>query len=187
MLNIEIILTEGHFKYMQITNKHIMNREGFTIVELLIVIVVIAILAAITIVAYSGITARAKTSTATAAAEAVTKKAEAYNVDSTNGGYPATFAALTGAASTTSYYLNGVALTSTLLSTGPSNPSTINFFLCGTSGTTTAPTSYSGITNITGDNIGYWNYSTNSIAYDPAGTVSGTVGTFPIACFISTT
>ena len=33
-----------------------MNKQGFTIVELLIVIVVIAILAAITIVSYNGIT-----------------------------------------------------------------------------------------------------------------------------------
>lgn len=36
------------------------KRHGFTIVELLIVIVIIAILAAITVVAYSGIQARAK-------------------------------------------------------------------------------------------------------------------------------
>ncbi len=38
------------------------NRNGFTIVELLIVVVVIAILAAITIVAYNGIQTRAKES-----------------------------------------------------------------------------------------------------------------------------
>jgi len=38
------------------------NRSGFTIVELLIVIVVIAILAAISIVAYNGIQDRARTS-----------------------------------------------------------------------------------------------------------------------------
>ena len=36
------------------------KKDGFTIVELLIVIVVIAILAAITIVSYNGITNRAK-------------------------------------------------------------------------------------------------------------------------------
>lgn len=39
-----------------------MNRQGFTIVELLIVIVVIAILAAISVVAYNGIQARAQVS-----------------------------------------------------------------------------------------------------------------------------
>ena len=40
----------------------ITNKAGFTIVELLMVIVVIAILAAITIVAYNGIQTRAKDS-----------------------------------------------------------------------------------------------------------------------------
>ena len=39
-----------------------MNKRGFTIVELLIVIVEIAILAAVTIVAYNGINERAQAS-----------------------------------------------------------------------------------------------------------------------------
>ena len=55
------------------------KQHGFTIVELLIVIVVIAILAAITIVAYNGIQSRAKTSAAQSAAETLQKKAEAAN------------------------------------------------------------------------------------------------------------
>ena len=38
------------------------KNQGFTIVELLIVVVVIAILAAITIISYAGITARANES-----------------------------------------------------------------------------------------------------------------------------
>lgn len=42
--------------------KMLKNKEGFTIVELLIVIVVIGILAAITIVAYNGVQDRAKQS-----------------------------------------------------------------------------------------------------------------------------
>ena len=59
--------------------------KGFTIVELLIVIVVIAILAAITLVAYNGIQNRAKSSAAQTLANNIAKKAEAYN--SVKGSY----------------------------------------------------------------------------------------------------
>ena len=62
--------------------------RGFTIVELLIVIVVIAILAAITIVAYNGIQNRAKTSAAVSLANNIVKKAEAFNTIESS--YPAT-------------------------------------------------------------------------------------------------
>lgn len=54
--------------------------HGFTIVELLIVVVVIAILAAITIVAYNGITNRAKASAASSAAEQASKKVALYAI-----------------------------------------------------------------------------------------------------------
>ena len=64
------------------------NQKGFTIVELLIVIVVIAILAAITIVAFNGIQGRAKTSSAQSAAASLDKKIEAYNA--INSQYPNT-------------------------------------------------------------------------------------------------
>jgi len=50
------------------------KQKGFTIVELLIVVVVIAILAAITIVAYNGITNRAKESAVASMASQVYKK-----------------------------------------------------------------------------------------------------------------
>ncbi len=62
------------------------QREGFTIVELLIVIVVIGILAAITIIAYNGITTKANGTNSRSNAETVQKIAEAYNAD--NGAYP---------------------------------------------------------------------------------------------------
>lgn len=55
------------------------SRKGFTIVELLIVVVVIAILAAITFVAYSGIQAQAKTSSSLATVEQVSQKAAIWN------------------------------------------------------------------------------------------------------------
>lgn len=54
------------------------NKKGFTIVELLIVVVVIAILAAITIVAYNGIQNRAKESAAQAGAAQAIKKIAQY-------------------------------------------------------------------------------------------------------------
>ena len=52
---------------LSITQTHHINKRGFTIVELLIVIVVIAILAAISIVAYNGIQDRARKSAQQAA------------------------------------------------------------------------------------------------------------------------
>jgi len=60
--------------------------RGFTIVELLIVIVVIAILAAISIVAYNGIQQRARDSERVQEITTIQKALELYQID--NGGYP---------------------------------------------------------------------------------------------------
>lgn len=60
---------------------------GFTIVELLIVIVIIAILAAITVVAYNGIQKRGNDSQRKSDVAAITKALELYYID--NGRYPA--------------------------------------------------------------------------------------------------
>lgn len=57
------------------------KQKGFTIVELLIVIVVIGILAAITIVAYNGIQTRAENTKTIAATEAYIKAIKMYEVD----------------------------------------------------------------------------------------------------------
>lgn len=70
--------------------------RGFTIVELLIVIVVIAILAAISIVAYNGIQTRAKTNSGQQLASQIVKKFEAINA--VKGSYYSSSAGLTGAA-----------------------------------------------------------------------------------------
>lgn len=66
-----------------------MNRlisHGFTIVELLVAIVVIAVLAAISIVVYSGIQTQARISVAKADLEATSKEVEIYKID--NSSYP---------------------------------------------------------------------------------------------------
>lgn len=63
------------------------QQHGFTIVELLIVIVVIGILAAITIVAYNGIQNRATNQQTIASVRAYYSALTAYTID--NGAYPA--------------------------------------------------------------------------------------------------
>ena len=69
------------------------KQKGFTIVELLIVVVVIAILAAITIVAYNGIQQRAKDSAAQSAASQAVKKTMLFAVDNAET-FPADLTAL---------------------------------------------------------------------------------------------
>lgn len=105
-------------------NKKFDNR-GFTIVELLIVIVVIAILAAITIVAYNGIQNRAKTSSAQSAANVVLKKAEAANAAGSVG-YPAAIADFTAQQESN---LAGSGVT---LAAAASGTSTVIYQKCGT-------------------------------------------------------
>jgi type IV pilus assembly protein PilA len=64
------------------------TQKGFTIVELLIVIVVIAILAAITIVAYNGIQNRAYDTTVQNDLATFFKKVELYKVNDSSSRYP---------------------------------------------------------------------------------------------------
>ncbi len=62
------------------------HSSGFTIVELLIVIVVIAVLASITIVAYNGIQARSRDSKRIEKVKSIARALELYRID--NGRYP---------------------------------------------------------------------------------------------------
>ena len=66
--------------------KNMKKAHGFTIVELLVVIVVIGILATITIVSYAGITQKANTTKAQTNAQSAQSVAEVFNAD--KGYYP---------------------------------------------------------------------------------------------------
>ena len=84
-----------------------MNQRGFTIVELLIVIVIIGILAALVIIGYSGIQNRAKDNTIQSDLRGIASKMELFKVD--YGRYPisTTELATMGIRVTKSVYVNG--------------------------------------------------------------------------------
>jgi len=142
------------------TNNKINVKEssGFTIVELLIVIVVIGILAAITIVAYSGITNRAKVTKAQANAESVQKVGETINAD--NGAYPTT-SALLAAGSQSTKLPAGITL---ITGVAPTDENTINYL------------PKVGSTS-TGGCITYWNATSNSVDYTKAVLIGNATGT----------
>lgn len=111
------------------------SKSGFTIVELLIVIVVIAILAAITIVAYNGIQQRARDSAATQLVSQTGRKILAYQA--TNGTYPPDLASADiSDTSNLQYNVNNTSSPATFCVTGTN--STSSFYL--NSSTATRPT-----------------------------------------------
>lgn len=162
-------------------------QEGFTIVELLIVVVVIAILAAITIVSYNGITTRANASAVKAAAATVQKKAELFASDGTSGKYPAIFTDLTAATADKSYYLG-----TTITNTGGTAPAASNgtnaiqYFVCGVAAGA-ASTSIATTTNVSGAQIKYWDFSAGAVVTTPIslGQTTGTVNTYAVNCWAS--
>ncbi len=133
--------------------------RGFTIVELLIVIVIIAILAAITLVAYNGITNRAHASAAKEAAQNVSKKADIFNAE--NGYYP-TLAKLTtidtatpATTASSSWYLTGITAASAAMTAAPSKDNTIWYVTCTVPSTAAQPT---------GATINYWDFENKANA-----------------------
>lgn len=129
-------------------NKKNMISTGFTIVELLIVIVVIGILAAITLVAYNGIQSRANTTAATMTANSVEKKAEAYNA--INSTYPTTVTGATGFDNNTESKLtgSGSGLNPTINAANGKN--VVNYQVC--------------TTGLTGARIQYWDFTANAVS-----------------------
>lgn len=81
---------EDTLKELMVTWKN--SSRGFTIIELLIVIVIIAILAAITLVAYNQITSRAYDAAVQSDLKADAKAVELYMTD--NSAYPTSYANL---------------------------------------------------------------------------------------------
>jgi prepilin-type N-terminal cleavage/methylation domain-containing protein len=148
-------------------------QAGFTIIELLVVIVIIGILAAITIVSYTGITSRANTGAAQTTAQTVVQKAEIYNAET--GHYPYASSDLT-TDSTASYYVSPTGVSFTLGTTEPTSSTTVSFVKCGTTPNSSQGTIIEANGNITGVRIHYWTYTgtPNADNYYVAGADSGT-------------
>ncbi|MGH7218363.1 MAG: type II secretion system protein [Candidatus Microsaccharimonas sp.] len=148
------------------------KNQGFTIVELLIVVVVIAILAAITIVSYNGITSQANASSAQSTAATVQKKIELYQAE--EGYYPISKADLT--ATNESWTLPSASF-------GASAPTADGTTLKGT-GYVQVRVCHTGTlssSTVTGARITWWDYSkSSSQATDiNLGTCTGTVVGIP--------
>lgn len=138
--------------------KKMKNQKGFTIVELLIVIVIIGILAALVIVAYNGIQNRARATKAQTNAQAVAKKAEAYAADN-SGAYPTLTTQFTGQLAALPA---GVALAKTgapaVTLSATTGETTVDYRACGSGA---------------GYQVYYWDYS----ATTPAAVLGGSGGT----------
>lgn len=125
-------------------------KRGFTIVELLIVVVVIAILAAITIVSYNGITTKANASASKSVAATWQKKIELYQADT--GRYPVNIGEMSAPANSgKSWYITNASLTPAgAVVDSASGKTRSEVRSCGDTTPTTA--------NVTGVQIRYWNY-----------------------------
>lgn len=162
--------------------KRQLKTNGFTIVELLIVVVVIAILAAITIVAYNGIANRARQASMQATIEQTMKQVSNYKT--LNGSYPTSLSVLNnnegpkaGPDIIFAYTLEGA---SDYCLTIATTTSTATFYGCGSAGTIKAGT-YSGHTSIIGGG-GYptrGGFTNITTSYGSGDTMAVPIGSIP--------
>ncbi len=142
------------------------RNNGFTLVELLVVIVVIGILAAISIVAYNGIQQRARGTKAQVNASTVQKAAEGYFADG-NSAYPTTVSAMTASTALITVPSAITVLTAASTSTIPS--------LSGTNGENSIMYRYVLSSSVaTGACIFYWDFAKSGGAAVSAGIFLGT-------------
>lgn len=160
------------------------DKTGFTIVELLIVIVVIAILATISIVAYNGIQNRGKGSAAQSLATSIDKKIEAWNA--VIGTYPTYCQFVTNTTNPTGGIPTagaGLGTTNACVAGANAGPveakldnvnsvSAVSSLVTASTGTTMV---YLSDMSTTGARINYWNYT----ATTPALTTSATTPASP--------
>jgi len=134
--------------------------SGFTIVELLIVVVVIAILAAITIVSYNGIQNRSNAAASLSTASSVAKKAESFNaVAGKYPAFPVDFSNSPATSSTPDGSLAGTGIVLADVATKPAKPATIEYRIC---------------ENHTGAVVGYWDYVAKTRVLTYLGTCKST-------------
>ena len=114
------------------------KNRGFTLVELLIVIVIIAILTVISLIAYNGIQNRARKTTAESTAKSAADKIQIYYTD--EGKYPDDLDALGGATVSVNkpYHIdkNSIKYTNTAtdMTSQPSDPNTVAYKKCNKDG-----------------------------------------------------
>jgi len=161
------------------------SNRGFTIVELLVVIVVIGILASITIVSYTGVTNKANKAAAQTTADSIVSKAQVFATEDVSNYYPTTYSALT-TDSTKTYFLPATTATlmTTAMSAKPTNTNSVNIMVCGaTNVAATAPTTAALTTKVMGLRVGYWDFSNTSASapvYEDIGNVTTGVGAVTI-------